>query len=130
MTILAVRLPRRSIVLRLKHLVFRVLRSSFWSDAFSIRFSEEKTMKIAGLKHRCDLFRGMALLLGAEVTDATASLGHLHPSSIWFLHYRGATSSANSELEILEWFLAELGVHPDDPNTRRILHDDGRIVWG
>ena len=129
MTIVTIRLPRRSIVLRLKHLVFRVLRSNFWSDAFSIRLSEKKAMKIAGLKHRCDLFRGMALLLGAEITDVSTDYDYLRQSSMWFLQYKGEISSADNELELLEWFLAGLGVHPDDPNTRRILHDDGRIVW-
>lgn len=133
MNITAVRLPKRSIVLHLKHFVYRVLRSSFWWDVISLQMSEERALKLSGLKRRRDTLKTIAMLLGARIQNAALlpPYGLSTDSSIWLIEYNGAEYFEGAdELEAIEWFLAREGLHPDGGNTRRILHSDGSAVWG
>ncbi len=50
---------------------------------------------------------------------------------MWLISYNGYEHfEGGSELEVIEWFLAHEGLHPDGADTRRILHSDGSTVWG
>ena len=133
MNITAVRLPKRSIVLHLKHFVYRVLRSSFWWDVISLQMSEERALKLSGLKRRRDTLKTIVMLLGARIENVSMSLPYTSPPSpMWLIEYSGAEYFKGflDELEAIEWFLAREGLHPDGGNTRRILHSDGSTVWG
>lgn len=130
MNITAVRLPKRSIVLHLKHFVYRVLRSSFWWDVISLQMSEERALKLSGLKHRRDTLKTIAMLLGARIESVSLSPPY-HSPVMWLIEYNGEEHFEGAdELEAIEWFLAHEGLHPDGGNTRRILHSDGSAVWG
>lgn len=133
MNITAVRLPKRSIVLHLKHFVYLVLRSSFWWNVISLQMSEERALKLSGLKHRRDTLKTIVMLLGARIENASLPPVYNYSTSpMWLIEYNGTEYFEGflDELETIEWFLAREGLHPDGGNTRKILHSDGSTVWG
>ena len=132
MNITAVRLPKRSIVLHLKHFVYRALRSSFWWNVISLQMSEERALKLSGLKRRRDTLKTIVMLLGARIENVSLPPVYNYSTSpTWLIEYdRAEYFEGLDELGAIEWFLAREGLHPDGGDTRRILHSDGSTVWG
>jgi len=133
MSIVRVKLPNRSFVLRLKLCAYAVLTSSLWYHAFSVEMSDERALRIAGLRHRRDFLKTIATLLGARTYDLSICESGLPSSRMWTIVDEttdGPSYHGGSELDVLEFYLAVKDAHPDGPATRWILHGDGSTLRG